>query len=76
MKKISEDITNWLQYSVIALTKGFITIEQSKNDFKSTFTKEDLKECFTDASLDADDLRATKEMLAYFFGENYEETLN
>lgn len=70
MKKITEEITNWLEDSTLKMSQGLATKDEEIIDFKSRFSKEKLKECLTDSSLDAEDLESIEDMIEFFFGED------
>lgn len=65
------DLLEALTASILDESK---TPEQADLEFCERVSKEQLEQCLTDESLDAEDVMACKEMLKMFF--NYEVTVN
>lgn len=69
MNKTLKEIADWLSYSTVEMAAGLCSREQAVAGFKVRFSKENLKECLTDTSLDVKDIEAIKEMIGFFFGK-------
>ena len=74
MKKSTQSIIDFLNLVSLSLENGTMTSKQSEVEFTKSFSKEQLEDCLTDTSLDADDVVAIKEMLKKYF--NYELVSN
>ncbi len=73
-KKSTQAIIDFLNLVSLSLENGTMTSKQLEVKFTKSFSKEQLQDCLTDISLDADDMVAIKEMLKTYF--NYELVSN
>ncbi len=69
MNKLSKEIIDWLEYSILSLQNNLSSKEKQIKDFKSRFNKTDLETCLSDSSIVLEDMKAIKEMMTYFFDE-------
>lgn len=74
MKEATQRILDLLEALTNSIQTGSKTPDQADQEFCQTISREELEQCLTDDSLDADDVMACKEMLKMFF--NYEPTIN